>query len=313
MSTNIRPMLEKDVATARSIFSLAFGTFIGMPEPSAFAADCDFIGTRRNTDPLAAFVAEVDGQVVGSNLAVRWGSVGFFGPLTIRPDMWNRGLGRRLMAPIVECFDSWKLTHAGLHTFPHSTKHVHLYQQFGFWPRFLTAIMSQPVRHSGAVVEWSSFSEMPENEREAVLTECFELTNSIYPGLRLDRAIRSVSNQSLGDTVLIRDGGELTGMALCHCGPGTEAGEDKCYIKFGAARPGGNTENRFNRLLDACEALARVRGLSQLVAGVNLARQEACEIMLERGFRTIMNGLSMHRPNEPAYSRPGVFVIDDWR
>jgi len=26
-----------------------------------------------------------------------------------------------------------------------------------------------------------------------------------------------------------------------------------------------------------------------------------------------MQGVTMHRPNEPGYSRPGAFVIDDWR
>ncbi len=33
--------------------------------------------------------------------------------------------------------------HAGLFTFAHSQKHVGLYQRFGFWPRFLTALMSK--------------------------------------------------------------------------------------------------------------------------------------------------------------------------
>ena len=35
--------------------------------------------------------------------------------------------------------------HEGLFTFAHSPEHIALYQHFGFWPRFLTAIMSKPV------------------------------------------------------------------------------------------------------------------------------------------------------------------------
>jgi hypothetical protein len=35
--------------------------------------------------------------------------------------------------------------------------------------------------------------------------------------------------------------------------------------------------------------------------------------MLERNFRTELQGVSMHRPNEAGYNRPGVFLIDDWR
>ncbi len=35
--------------------------------------------------------------------------------------------------------------------------------------------------------------------------------------------------------------------------------------------------------------------------------------MLARGFSTDFQGVAMHRPCEPGYSRPGVYVIDDWR
>ena len=52
----IRPMQEEDVAAARRIFSLAFGTFIGVPDPASFGSDRDYIGTRRGTDPEGAFV-----------------------------------------------------------------------------------------------------------------------------------------------------------------------------------------------------------------------------------------------------------------
>jgi hypothetical protein len=50
-----------------------------------------------------------------------------------------------------------------------------------------------------------------------------------------------------------------------------------------------------------------------VVAGINTARAEAYRQMIGRGFKTEMQGVTMHRPNQPGYSRPGVFVIDDWR
>jgi len=66
-------------------------------------------------------------------------------------------------------------------------------------------------------------------------------------------------------------------------------------------------------LLSACETLAARCGQSRLLAGVNTARVEAYQQMIERGFKTAMQGVAMHRPNEPGYSQPGFFVLDDWR
>ena len=137
------------------------------PSRRAFMGDADYVRTRWRADPSAAFGAEVGGELVGSNFATNWGSVGFFGPLTIRPDLWDRGVGKRLMEPIMECFDKWGTKHAGLFTFAHSQKHVGLYRKFGFWPRFLTAIMSKPVGPTGRKLRWTRFSEVPEDEREA--------------------------------------------------------------------------------------------------------------------------------------------------
>src|SRR5437763_6601592 len=165
LDVSVRPLQENDLSAADHIMRLAFGTFIGLPEPTAFMGDASYVRTRWLADPTAAFAAEVGGELVGSNFATNWGSVGFFGPLTIRPDFWDQGVGKRLMEPIMELFNKWGTKHAGLFTFPHSQKHVGLYQRFGFWPRFLTAIMSKPVENAkGASSAWTRFSEAQMSE-----------------------------------------------------------------------------------------------------------------------------------------------------
>ena len=109
----IRSLTQQDLSAADRIISVAFGTFLGVPEPEQFWADLAYARTRWPADPTAAFGAEWDGELVGSNFATRWGSVGFFGPLTVRPDLWDRKIAQRLMDPIIERFDSWGVTHAG--------------------------------------------------------------------------------------------------------------------------------------------------------------------------------------------------------
>jgi GNAT superfamily N-acetyltransferase len=310
---SVRLLRQDDLQTADRIARLAFGTFLGLPDPLTFMGDADYVGTRWRADPAAAFAAEAGGELVGSNLAANWGSFGFFGPLTVRPDLWDRGIAGRLLEPTMALFERWGTRHAGLFTFAHSPKHHGLYQKFGFWPRFLTPIMSKPVAGTRHATEWSRHSDVPEPERSSCLDACRQLTDAIYDGLDLEREILAVDNQGLGDTILLWDGSKLAGLAVCHCGPNTEAGSGVCYVKFGAARSGPGAADAFERLLDACEAFAATMGLSRLVAGVNTARDDAYRRMLARGFRTDFVGVAMERPAEPGYNRPDVYAVDDWR
>jgi GNAT superfamily N-acetyltransferase len=312
---NIRSLREEDLPVADRIMRLAFGTFLGLPDPSKFMGDADYVRTRWPVDPSAVFGAELSGDLVGTNFVTRWGSFGFFGPLTIRPDLWDRGIAQKLMAPTMDLFDAWGVTHAGLFTFASSTKHVSLYQKFGFWPRFLTSLMSLSVDEKPAAGrrKWLRFSDLAEDEKQECLQACRQLTNSIYDGLDLDREIRSVDNQKLGDTVLTWDSGMLAGFAVCHVGARTEAGSGKCYIKFGAVQSGQDAALHFRRLLDACREFASSQGANTLVAGVNLARVDAYREMLQAGFRTNAQGVAMERDGVVGYNRTDVFVMDDWR
>lgn len=304
----VRPMLESDLDEVDKIFRVSFGTFIGLPNPEDFAKGQDFVRTRWRTNPESTFCADYEGALAGSNFAMRWGSFAFFGPLTTRPALWNKGIAQPLLAATVDLFDHWGVTHAGLFTFPHSTKHVHLYQKFGFWPRFLTALMSKPVEGAKAV-RHISFADADESERSQILDGCRALSDSIYDGLDLTAEILAVDKQKLGETVVLWDSDAVDGFAVCHCGEGTEGGPGKCYVKFGAARD----EKALERLLGACETMAAKKGLQTIDAGVNLARGGAYRTMLRHGFRSRAQGVAMERPDEPGFNRPDAFVIDDWR
>ena len=318
-SVSIRPLEENELEEADRIFRLAFGTFLGLPDPLMFLGDAGYVRTRWQADPASAFAAEVDGELVGSNFATNWGSVGFFGPASVRPDLWDKGVGVHLVEPVMERFAEWGIEHAGLFTWSHSPKHTYLYQKFGFWARFLTAIMSKSVVERLMVGEdepesrWSRFSGLSEGDREEALKACGKVTGAAYDGLDVSGEIRAVASQDLGDTVLLRDDSGLAGLAVCHCGAGTEAGSGACYVKFGAIRPGPDAGRNFGRLLDACEALAAAEGMQVLIAGANMGRHEAYRALLSRGFRIEIQGVTMHRPNEPGYNRPGVYIVDDWR
>jgi GNAT superfamily N-acetyltransferase len=309
----VRPLTRDDLDEADRIFRVAFGTFLGAPEPERFTGDADFVRTRWTADPTAVLAAELDGRLVGSNFATNWGSVGFFGPLTVAPDYWDRAIGQRLLDATMEIFAKWNTRHTGLFTFAHSTKHVGLYQKFGFWPRFLTAIMSAPVQPGPAQPGATSLSDVPDQALPGVLRAIGELTDAVYPGLDVSREVDAVLTQKLGDTVLIDDAAGLQAVAVCHVGAGSEAGSGVCYVKFGAVRPGLQAARGFGLLLDACGKLAADRGASVLLAGVNAGCDRAWTAMTAHGFRPVMQGVAMHRPDEAGYHTSDSYVIDDWR
>ena len=313
LQVRVRPLLADDLDSADRVLRLAFGTFRGLADPVAAFGDRDYVRTRFRAAPDCAWAAEVDGNVVGSVFAARWGSLGFLGPLTVHPELWDRGIATRLLQPVLETFDRWGVRQAGLFTFASSPKHIGLYQRHGFWPGSLTVVTVKPTA-AGANGLYALASEETANGRATLLDEIRELTDAVLPGLDLEREIVAVATQRIGDTLVLPGDDELDGVAVCHSGAGSEAGSDTCYVKVAAVRPGTGADGRFERLLDACEGFAADSGLGQLVAGVNTGRLDAYRRLLSRGFRIEQIGVAMHlRPGEPALDTTDDYVIDDLR
>jgi ribosomal protein S18 acetylase RimI-like enzyme len=309
----VRPLRADDLDSAHRVLRLAFGTFHGLPDPAAAFGDKDYVTTRFRAAPDCAWAAEVDGNVVGSVFAARWGSFGFFGPLTVHPELWDQGIAGRLLRPVLESFERWRVRQAGLFTFASSPRHIGLYQRHGFWPGRLTVVAAKPIA-ARAKGSYTLASKETANGRAPLLAEIRELTDAVYGGLDLEREIVAAETQRIGDTIVLAGDDELDGVAVCHCGAGSEAGSDTCFVKVAAVRPGAGAADRFERLLDACEGFAADSASERLVAGVNTGRLDAYRRLLSRGFRIEQVGVAMHlRPGEPALDTPEHYVIDDLR
>ena len=307
----VAPLEPADLSDADSVLRLAFGTMAGLPDPLRWAEGAELARRRFGVDPEGAFKAVAGGTLVGSAYVVRWGAFAVFGPLSVRPDFWDRGVGSLLWEACVGALEGWGVEHVGLFTHPESTKHVHLYRKHGFWPRFLVALTEKQVAHGTGHAE--TFTSLDPLARGHVLRECADLTGAIHPGLEVSREIASVTGQEIGDVVLVRDAGGLAGFAVCHAGAGSETGPGTCYVKFAAARPGDGAAVRLGGLLDACEAFAAARDLTRMEVGVNLAREDAARVLAGRGYRTYRHGLAMNRPNVEGFDRQDAFVLDDRR
>src|SRR5262249_32854436 len=153
-----------------------------------------------------------------------WGSFAFLGPLTVRPDLWDQGIARQLLAETMLLFDRRGVRHTGLFTFPHSPKHHALYQKFGYWPQYLTPVMAKTLAPNKSSPDCFTFSTGSSDQQAGWLADCARLTGAIFPGLNLETEIRSVAVQSLGETILLCDDGPVSAFAIIHTGKGSEAG-----------------------------------------------------------------------------------------
>src|SRR5579863_7223592 len=136
-----------------------------MPNPLDFMGDRQYLKPRWGSAHVKVIAAREGERLIGSNVATRWGSFGFFGPLTVLPEYWDRGVGQKLLAATMTVFNRWGVRHSGLYTFPHSAKHVGLYQKFGYWPRYLTAIMTRALE-SNAAPQGKLLSALTKSQRE---------------------------------------------------------------------------------------------------------------------------------------------------
>jgi len=311
METTIRPMTAQDLGAADRVLRLAFGTERGLPDPMRFLGDADLLRPRWRTNPAGCLVAEAGGQILGSVAVMDWGSLAVLGPLSIRPDCWNRGLARRLLAPALLAAEAWGARLTALYTQPGSPRHLRLYEDAGFLSRHLIAVMARPVDGTLSTAPPLLFSQLPPGWQAAALAGCRRITGAVLEGLDLDREIRATAEQRLGDTILLEAGGEITGFALYHEGPGSEAGSGTLAIRFGAVRPGDAAG--FQALLAAAAAQAARCGARRLQASVTHARRAAYAAMKAAGFRTELSGIAMTRPEAGGYDAPEGLILEEWR
>src|SRR5271168_5236971 len=189
-SIKVGPLKERELEEADRIVRVAFGTFLGVPNPAEFMGDRNFMTPRFRSTHVKAIAARDNGRLIGSNVVTRWGSFGFFGPLTVLPEYWDRGVAQRLLDSTMTIFDRWGVRHTGLFTFSHSAKHVGLYQKFGYWPRYLTAVMTLGPEANLAPLAVGAkapelLSGLKKSQREAGIAACGKLTHKIDKGLDL--------------------------------------------------------------------------------------------------------------------------------
>ena len=308
----IRALEESELPEAKRILRMAFGTFLKAEDPAALFPGRDLVSARWRADPASALAAEHEGKLIATNFVTNWGTFGFFGPITVLPEYWDRKVAQLLLERTMSVFDDWGISHRALLTFPHSPKHIHLYEKYGFRAGHLIPVLSKDVSPQ-TEADFTQLSSLSDPDRRKAIEACAALTCGIHEGLDLTKELDAVLDQRLGEICLIHEGPTVVAFAICHCGSNTEAGDNTCYVKFGAVRPSDKESEHFTALLQACETVAGEQCLGLLTVGVNMGRRKAYSQLRGSGFQTGFIGVAMETHPERSYNRPEVYIIDDWR
>jgi hypothetical protein len=105
----------------------------------------------------------------------------------------------------------------GLETMPRTMDNIGFYSSLGFAPGKLTVTVT--IDAAPHAEPPSVFGRLSASDKEGMLVECCALSQSVQTGCDFTREIAITDGLGLGETILFRQGGKITGFALCHTVP----------------------------------------------------------------------------------------------
>ena len=157
------------------------------------------------------------GGIAGFNMVHRSGVEGWMGPLAVRMEHQGSGLGKEIVERGVAWLEKEGARVIGLETMPRTMDNIGFYSRLGFAPGRLTITLTLDAASADRAPEL--LGRMSLRDREDHLVAARTLVQGILPGYDFTREIELTDALALGDTVLLREGGELVGFALCHTVP----------------------------------------------------------------------------------------------
>ena len=150
----IRPGHVADAEKCAAICHQAFADVSGRhgfpPEISAQAVH-ELMGMLFTRPDVSSFIAERDGEIVGSNFLWTWRPIPAIGPLTVVPIGQDAAVGRRLMEAALNTVNEMNAAGVRLVQATYNMRSMALYTKLGFQVRELLAcFQGAPVKVSNA-------------------------------------------------------------------------------------------------------------------------------------------------------------------
>ncbi len=281
-----------DIAALNQVFSDAFTEryrrdgMIGVRVPNLNPTVWQY--AMQDADGGALLWRDDHGGIVAFNVVHRSGVEGWMGPLAVRPDCQGAGLGTEIVRAGIRWLQDARATVIGLETMPRTMDNIGFYSGLGFVPRHLTVTVTLDA--GGGDRAPTLLGRLPAAERDDALAECRALLQRVAPGYDYTREVTLTADLGLGDTVLLRERGELVGFALCHTAPLVEgrSREETRALKVVLAH-----EDRLVAMARALAEFARRSGTRRVAVRAQTAYPAAYRALIQLGARVRWTDLRM--------------------
>lgn len=240
------------------------------------------------------------GQLIAFNLVHLCGREGWMGPLAVRPDRQNAGLGGAIVRAGVDWLRERNAATIGLETMPRTIENIGFYSRLGFVPMRLTITLVHDADRRPRAL-----GPLP---GEAITAECRALTAALAPGVDFARELELTHELGLGGVTLTRRGPELAGYALWHTAP-LAAGRPRDELRV--LKLVAVDDAAFTELLVELRARAAAERVRRVSLRCQTAYTTAYRAAIDAGFRVHWTDLRMVMADRPEGAVQGV-VMSNW-
>lgn len=261
-----------------------------------------------NAGPGAFVWRDGRGEVAAFNMVHLSGREGWMGPLAVRVDRQEEGLGRRIVRHGVEWLRGEGAGTIGLETMPRTIDNIGFYSRLGFCPGRLTITLQGGATSGGAAAGSLLLGSLPPAEVEVMRERCAALTASVVPGADYDRECTLSRSLGLGEVGLVLEDGALVAWVLWHTASLAHGrSTDELRILKLVARDLAAAE----RAIDLAAAEAARHRLAHLTVRCQGAQPDLYGVLIGRGWRVQWTDLRMTLADFPEVDPDGV-VLTNW-
>jgi GNAT superfamily N-acetyltransferase len=248
-----------------------------------------------------------ENQLAGFNMVHRSGAEGWMGPIAVRPDRQNEGLGSMMVQSGIDWLKGKGARTIGLETMPRTVDNIGFYSRLGFMPGHLTITLVRDVGRRTA--DPGNLLSAAGSRVSEGLAECRALTDRLAPGIDFTRELALTHELRIGDTSLLRREGRLVAFALWHSAP-LAAGRPRDEVRV--LKLVAESLDDLEHAVDAVQHAAQHERVRRVALRCQSAFADAYLRLVERGFRVHWTDLRMIlRGYASAGQRSGV-VLSNW-